>query len=147
MKVKELIKELQKLPQESTVIADVLGDENSAEIVSVRAGAKTYKAFSFIAIDRSEEVKMHLNFISDMRSDYEGDQEEWIPVTERLPEEKGQYLVAIEDNEGCLIETTKAFYELNGLWSSPFFYMSDVVTAWMPLPEPYKEDKDDTARD
>ena len=75
MKVKDLIKELQKLPQESTVIADVLGDENSAEIVSVKAGAKTYKAFSFIAIDRSEEVKMHLNFISDMRSDYEGDYE------------------------------------------------------------------------
>ena len=75
MKVKELIKELQKLPQESTVIADVLGDNNCAEILGVRAGGGTHKAFSFITIDRTEEVKMYLNFISDMRSDYEGDYE------------------------------------------------------------------------
>lgn len=53
----------------------------------------------------------------------------WIPVTERLPEESGEYLVAI----GSMLYFSW-FYKNDGVWS----FMNADVTAWMPLPEPYK---------
>lgn len=55
---------------------------------------------------------------------------EWIPVTERLPEEDGGYLVTVK--RGYV--TTAVWIGITKLWNE--------VTAWMPLPEPYKEDKE-----
>ena len=61
---------------------------------------------------------------------------EWIPVSERLPEENGVYIVSYEDS-------VRVLEWFNGKW---FFYPSNpareetgTITAWMPLPEPYKE--------
>lgn len=54
----------------------------------------------------------------------------WIPVTERLPEEDGGYLVTVK--RGYV--TTAVWIGITKLWKE--------VTAWMPLPEPYKEDKE-----
>ncbi len=51
MTVKRLIKELQKLPQDSPIIADVLGDEINAEIV--RAGEFYSGDGCYITIDRT----------------------------------------------------------------------------------------------
>lgn len=61
----------------------------------------------------------------------------WIPVTERLPEEAGQYLVsgkwANEDGEVWICKFARLY---NWGWCN----MADrpVVQAWMPLPTPYK---------
>ncbi len=49
----------------------------------------------------------------------------WIPVSERLPEEKGMYLVTVQD------------YVLMEQWSGTGWWATR-PTAWMPLPEPYK---------
>lgn len=57
---------------------------------------------------------------------------EWIPVSERLPEE-GTYLCTL-DGELCGIDepfTGMCGYE-NGKWDE-----EGCVIAWMPLPEPY----------
>ena len=70
MKVKDLIKALQKLPQESIVLADVLGDSDYAEIVGAKTGFGKGNGFVFIGVDRSEELKNQLNYIS-VRNDYE----------------------------------------------------------------------------
>ena len=51
----------------------------------------------------------------------------WIPVTERLPEESGEYLVAI----GSLI-CFSWFFKDDCVWSF------NEVIAWMPLPSHYK---------
>ena len=51
----------------------------------------------------------------------------WIPVSERLPEKSGQYLV-----------TVKKGYMLLGLWCGIKDDWINVI-AWMPLPEPYKK--------
>ncbi len=75
----------------------------------------------------------------------------WIPVSERLPEEEGYYNVTIKsryneaslDIEYCLFElSTKKFFivadgsdELNQSWKEE----AKIVTAWQPLPTPYKE--------
>ena len=58
----------------------------------------------------------------------------WIPVTERLPEEGGYYMVA-HQRSGCVAERfyyrdcPDLFVEVTG----------DPVTHWMPLPKPPKE--------
>lgn len=66
----------------------------------------------------------------------------WIPVTERLPEEYGKYLVTVDLDYYVAVITLyygrihrkDVFYddsEYGGIqW--------DGVIAWMPLPEPYK---------
>ena len=50
----------------------------------------------------------------------------WIPVSERLPEENGGYLI-----------TLKGGYVMTALWSGNAEYWSE-VTAWMPLPKLYE---------
>lgn len=68
----------------------------------------------------------------------EAPSELWIPVTERLPEEEGLYLVTFF-NERPRLEMAWFYIDEEG-----FGYFScdwsdfDSVTAWMPAPEPYK---------
>lgn len=57
---------------------------------------------------------------------------EWIPVSERLPEKSGDYLVAV--NNGAYRFTHKMYYH-EGWW----YDFDCEVTHWMPLPEPPKE--------
>ena len=56
----------------------------------------------------------------------------WIPVTERLPEASGLYLVSVKNDHERRYSKT-AWFEKD-VW----FARQDVI-AWMPLPEPYKE--------
>lgn len=64
----------------------------------------------------------------------------WIPVTEQLPEEEGQYLVSCDTDYG--IEVGRFYIDEDGEryfgcdWNDP-----DDIEAWMPLPEPYKRDE------
>jgi hypothetical protein len=55
----------------------------------------------------------------------------WIPVTERLPEASGLYLVSVKNDHERRYSKT-AWFEKE-VW----FARQDVI-AWMPLPEPYK---------
>lgn len=55
----------------------------------------------------------------------------WIPVTERLPEKTGKYLVSVKN--GNVYAGTFSAYE--GAFNC-------AATAWMELPEPYKEPED-----
>lgn len=59
----------------------------------------------------------------------------WIPVSERLPED-GTYITTLD---GELVGQEEPFTGMcgieNGKWDD-----EDCVIAWMPLPEPYKED-------
>ena len=60
-------------------------------------------------------------------------QTEWIPVTERLPEKDGRYLCSYENEFGTCVDFGK--FEKNDWWVGR-------VTAWMPLPEPWKGDEE-----
>lgn len=68
----------------------------------------------------------------------------WIPVSERLPEENGFYLATC-DGEIC--GEDKPFSGLaefvNGKWIDDEDGYQCVL-AWMPLPEPYTADKEQT---
>ena len=64
------------------------------------------------------------------------EQTRWIPVSERLPEEDGMYLISTCMNciDTCLFYKDDDEY----LWVD----YEESVIAWMPLPESYRGDKD-----
>lgn len=86
----------------------------------------------------SEDV---LDMIEQLQDDLEQDEKEngWIPVSERLPEASGTYQVTCMD--GRIHRSTYAKFQ-NKLkrWELTGARSYWKVTAWMPLPEPMKED-------
>lgn len=70
----------------------------------------------------------------------------WIPVSERLPEEYGNYLISLADGN-VDIGTYAEFSRVD--WSKwtccdadGMRYINDeAIIAWMPLPDPYKEEE------
>lgn len=102
-----------------------------------------------------------LDIVNTLLNDLEQDEKEngWIPVSERVPEDEKEYLVTLEKVYG----TPEKLYGIAnylkfgdaGYWNEKKYgYLewdkySDghggtkmyKVIAWMPLPEPYKEDE------
>ena len=87
------------------------------------------------------------------------EKQQWIPCSERLPEEDGDYLVCYEEGyrkDYGFSEIGIAPYEVDaenfGVWTEEFDLVSmgslgsefvEIdVDAWMPLPEPYKGEND-----
>lgn len=66
-----------------------------------------------------------------------GEKMRWIPVSERMPDEDGDYLCAFDDGFLC----TASFLDGDwGLWAD-----AGEVTHWMPMPEPPEtEGKDES---
>ena len=63
----------------------------------------------------------------------------WIPVTERLPEKDGMYLVSISPSSRLEKRVDTDFYSHFGVWQ----IFGKFVTAWCELPDPYKESEVD----
>lgn len=59
--------------------------------------------------------------------------QKWIPVTELLPEKEALYFVAVKNDHERRYSKT-AWYHGHGNW-----FLRQIVTHWMPLPEPPKE--------
>lgn len=88
--------------------------------------------------------------IIDFIENIDGEKENgWIPVTERLPEEDGRYLVTFKNGiKVCMVgygscKRTVLGYPIGHGWYSleeAQYYAEDSIIAWMHLPEPYKEE-------
>ena len=65
--------------------------------------------------------------------------QEWIPVTERLPETFGEFTVAVKTENGRMF-SDYADYDpyKQSFRTSMFIGLNDVITHWMPLPTPPK---------
>lgn len=65
---------------------------------------------------------------------------QWISVSERLPKEKGDYLISIQNDDGTTYVSMKWFVVEDNLkcWKNDGCDNSK-ITAWMPLPEPYRK--------
>ena len=69
--------------------------------------------------------------------------DKWIPVSERLPEEDGQYLITVKYKH--VNDSYEDFYTEHGEWFDGgwdmfcFGHCGEVedIIAWMPLPTPY----------
>ena len=81
-------------------------------------------------------------------------EQQWIPCSERLPDKYGLYLVTMTEKAKAEdlgfdldeIDVRRMRYNSNG-WLMPRHIpawinaaVTDEVIAWMPLPEPYRED-------
>lgn len=64
----------------------------------------------------------------------------WIPCSERLPDEYGNYLVTSDEDVdiGTFNPNTAKW---SGCDAEGFYWVYDII-AWMPLPDPYKESED-----
>ena len=58
--------------------------------------------------------------------------QQWIPVNEGPPEKSGEYLVTVED------ELTYLWFGVYKSEEKKWAYCHPFITAWMPLPEPYR---------
>lgn len=66
------------------------------------------------------------------------EQTKWIPVTERLPEDSGMYIVTANDGHAHRV-TFVIWQKRNKIWNLTGARSYWRVTHWMPLPEPPKE--------
>lgn len=61
---------------------------------------------------------------------------QWIPCSERLPENNTDVIVCFYSGT-----VTEMRYLGNGIFQGIYEHTTKVIVAWMPLPEPYKEEK------
>ena len=79
----------------------------------------------------------------------------WIPVTERMPEEKdagilkklgtdkrSDYVLATVEVKGERMTVTACTYDGKWDWNMKYAFPDYKVIAWRPLPAPYQEDKE-----
>lgn len=64
--------------------------------------------------------------------------QQWIPCSERLPEDDGTYIVSGKWGSGKVSVGECEYYKHDGYFRTAWNF--DVI-AWMPLPEPYKGEK------
>ena len=87
---------------------------------------------------RVDTIKEMLEIVKEVAEEYNGG---WIPCSERLPEEYGEYLVWWTDiTRGQYYEIVQ--YEPDNGWIGEIpqaFEGKYSVIAWQPLPEPFKE--------
>lgn len=86
-------------------------------------------------------------------------EQQWIPCSEMLPDKEGYYLTTSRSyltDDGCagrveILAYGKPLMPMNGKaarkpkwydYDRDGDYYRDGVVAWMPLPEPYKEESD-----
>jgi len=64
-------------------------------------------------------------------------QPRWIPMKERRPEKDGRYLCTFQGKAVHICMYLNGGFRLYGE------NKDNLITAWMPLPEPYREDEQD----
>lgn len=93
--------------------------------------------YSSFGLEETEESKAIHKVMDEVERyvDNEKSADYWIPCSERLPEKDELVLVTVWN------DVTIAWRNIYGGWeSAEDMYEKGDVTAWMPLPKPYRED-------
>lgn len=95
---------------------------------------------TFSAYDDTYDIVIHCETEEKQKKVIERlESNNWIPVSERLPEASGTYQVTCMD--GIIYRSTYAKFQCKlKRWELTGARSYWKVIAWMPLPEPYKED-------
>lgn len=104
---------------------------------------------TFSAYDDTYDITIHCETEEEQKEVIERlKSTNWIPVSERLPEEDGRYLVTFKYGiKVCMVgygscKRTVLGYPIGHGWYSleeAQYYAEDSIIAWMPLPEHYEE--------
>lgn len=101
------------------------------------------KVIAQITFDEEKLREIVKEAVERFKEEYEiiDSPQEWIPCSERLPEEDGYYLITLDFEWGREIEI--------GLWTDGEWFNDNrhANIAWMPLPEPWKGADDDSKGD
>lgn len=89
---------------------------------------------------RIQQLEHHIGELTEKVAQLEAAQPKWISVEEKLPENDDNYLVFTSDKN----EEEIATYYGDGEWlTHDLTNLTRLVTHWMPLPEPPKEEAHD----
>lgn len=102
---------------------------------------KKYIEADIQILEERDAFITYVELIDELQEAIEQDEKEngWIPVSEGLPEVSGTYQVTCMD--GRIYRSTYAKFQCKlKRWELTGARSYWKVTAWMPLPEPYKED-------
>ena len=112
----------------------------SKQIDELRAYAKDRKGeLAKLINDAADTIeilsaKLHASQMERSSQYYHGG---WIPVSERLPDKEGNYLITAQPTYNHAKDIRIAHWA--GRWAG---YVKSEIIAWMPLPEPYMEEQD-----
>lgn len=145
----EAISEMERIDKEKVT---------SAEIISRKVGEKTYYSIKYKTVGEDyynigyssyklDYVIAWLNKYFEFCGEAKvvSDNNGWIPVSEKLPEESDYYMACIYNDEADDYDFRKTWfahaddYDMDeSEWRE--LYDFERVIAWQPLPEPYKEE-------
>lgn len=95
--------------------------------------AKEMSENQYVCEECQEEHRQLADWLEELKSLRE--KSKWIPCSERLPENAMNVIAQFSDGT-----VTELRYAGNGIFEGIYEYSTRVIIAWMPLPEPYKED-------
>ena len=131
----ELVKELRASEEYGGEDAYMIGQAADAidELDTLLDGARANNDALCETIERLKKQ------VFDMSSliGYYSEKTRWVPVTERVPDERDFYLAVTED---CEIWVCEFIPSVNQWWIVPSDDWVQNVTHWQPLPEPPKEE-------
>lgn len=115
------------VPEEAPMDLYEDGDEWRLYAVKELLEEEIYKAHQ----EGYEECKKDFNFEKTANNG-------WIPCSKRLPEDGTRVIACFK--HGLVTELK---YKSAGIFEGINEYVAEVIDAWMPLPEPYREEQED----
>lgn len=115
----------------------------SEDCVSRKEGINAVKDLSEHYANNQREFHPHIDFVVERLEELPPvtPQPKWIPVSERLPSEIGMYLITKKYMYIDAEEVEVAWFNEHQEWLVNDRYIDNKeVIAWMPQPQPYKED-------
>ena len=141
MTIDEAIKQAEEIVEDNQKVVDThrISDEitleeiycDDTEIIEERL-ANSQK--------RADDFRQLAEWLKELKTLRE--QTRWIPVSERLPEESGDYLITFALDIGAKNPVREVCKDYFCEFSEEWLYYGEDVTAWMPLPKPYKEESE-----